>query len=469
MGVIDGVIGKAINKYIEKRKMRVLDGALQIYSGYTPVFTSLSGGLYEMDLTRSCIHALAEHTSKLNPVFTGKAYKSLERILQNKPNSIMTTQQFLYKTRTIYECENNVYIIPIYEDSTGMKIIGYYPVSTMGSELVKSNGVLYLKYSLGGITRAIEYERIGHLRKHYYKSEYFGESNNALSSTMELLNTQNEGIINGVKQSANIRFLAQLTNTLQSKDITAERERFMTENLSIENNSGVLLYDNKYKDIKPIDSKPFIVDDKQASLIKSNVFNYFGVNEKILQNSFTEDEWNAYYEGAIETFAVQLGQVMTSMTYTDREISQGNSILYESSRLQYASNTTKLNISTQLVDRALMNLDEARAIFNLPPLPNGKGQKYYIRREYAEVDNLDNDIVEDKTNIKTDVGDINKTEDVAEDVAGKSLNGAQTQSLIAVMGQYASGSLTLGQAVNVISISIGVTKEEAKEILEGLI
>lgn len=420
MKFIDGIIEKTLTNYVNKRKMRVLDGALQIYSGYTPVFTSLSGGLYEMDLTRSCIHKLAEHTSKLNPVLTGSAYKSLEKILQNKPNAIMTSQQFLYKTRTIYECENNVYIIPIYADDTGMKIVGFYPVSTMSSELVKANGTLYVKYMLGGITRAIEYERIGHLRKHYYKSEYFGESNNALSSTMELLNTQNEGIINGVKQSANIRFIAQLNNVLKSDDITAERTRFMNENLAIENNSGVLLYDNKYKDIKAIDSKPFIVDDKQATLINNNVFNYFGVNENVLQNKFSEDEWNAFYEGAIEPFAVQLGQVMTSMIYSDREISQGNGILFESSRLQYASNTTKLSVSTQLVDRALMNLDEARAIFNLPPLPDGKGQKYYIRKEYSEVDNLDKE-VNNGGQVVTPTGEQTKTNS-KENVSEKSNN-----------------------------------------------
>jgi hypothetical protein len=55
----------------------------------------------------------------------------------------------------------------------------------------------------------------------------------------------------------------------------------------------------------------------------------------------------------------------------------------------------------------------------------------------------------------------------AEEVAGKSLNGAQTQSLIGVIAQYAAGQLTLGQAINVISVAIGITKEEAKKIIEG--
>ncbi|WP_343843954.1 phage portal protein, partial [Faecalicatena contorta] len=52
-------------------------------------------------------------------------------------------------------------------------------------------------------------------------------------------------------------------------------------------------------------------------------------------------------------------------------------------------------------------------------------------------------------------------------VQGKQLNGAQTQSLIAIMAQFTAGSLTEGQAVNLISTAIGVSKEEARQILNG--
>lgn len=53
------------------------------------------------------------------------------------------------------------------------------------------------------------------------------------------------------------------------------------------------------------------------------------------------------------------------------------------------------------------------------------------------------------------------------EVQGKSLNGAQTQSLIAIMAQYSAGDITEGQAINLINTAIGVTKEEAGKILRG--
>ncbi|MEG1906841.1 MAG: phage portal protein [Gordonibacter sp.] len=53
----------------------------------------------------------------------------------------------------------------------------------------------------------------------------------------------------------------------------------------------------------------------------------------------------------------------------------------------------------------------------------------------------------------------------AEDVTGKTLNGAQTNALIGVIQQYASGTLTYEQAASVIKMSIGCSLEEAKELL----
>lgn len=388
-----GLMNRFLGRFTEQRKSRVLKNTFKMFNGYSPVFTSYNGGLYEMELTRSSVHALATHTSKLNPVINGDLYKQLEKVLQVKPNSIMTTTQFLYRLRTIYEVENNAYIVPIFADNTATKIIGLYPVSSSGSELVSDNGKIYLKYQLNGNREVIEYDRVGHLRKHYYKNEFFGESNSAINRTLDLIHTQDEGIIQGIKQSAFIRFMARLSTIQTPDDMKKERQRFVEENLSSDNNGGVMLYDNKYAEVKQVESKPFIIDDKQSELIKNNVFTYFGVNESILQNKFNEDEWDAFYEGAVEPFAVQLSQVITSMLFNLKEIEKDSFVLFETSRLQYASNTTKLNIVEKLFDRGFLTHNQGLEIFNLPPIENG--DKHYIRKEYAEISKLDEEEVED--------------------------------------------------------------------------
>ena len=99
---------------------------------------------------------------------------------------------------------------------------------------------------------------------------------------------RNKGMEEAIRQSAVIRFMAKIGNTLRPEDISKERERFSKENLSADNQSGVMMFDAKYSDVQQIDSKPFVVDDKQMAQINQNVFNYFGVNEDILKTSLTK-------------------------------------------------------------------------------------------------------------------------------------------------------------------------------------
>lgn len=359
-------------------------GYFKMLNGYTPAFTTYNGGIYEMEITRAAIHAFATHCSKLQPEMQGSAYKNLGKKMQTKMNPFMDTTKFLYRTATILAVDNNAFIIPIMDD-TGEYITGYYPIRPAMTEIMQDNkGNPWLRYTFSnGQKAAIEFSRVGIVNQYQYNNDIFGETNNALNPTMQLIDTHNQGIIEGVKQSATIRFMARLANVYKSEDIAKERKRFTEENLSADNNSGVLMFDNKYADVKQVESKPFIVDAEQAKAIQANVFNYFGVNEDILQNKFNEDTWSAYYEGKIEPFAIQLSLVMSNMTFTERELAQGNKLMFTANRLQYASNKTKLRIVTQLFDRGFLTHNQGREIFNMSSIKDG--DKYYIRLEYGEV------------------------------------------------------------------------------------
>ncbi len=116
--------------------------------------------------------------------------------------------------------------------------------------------------------------------------------------------------------------------------------------------------------------------------IKENVYDYFGVNQDIMQNKAYGDAWSAFYEGAIEPFAIQFSDVVTKMLFTERERTAGSMVMATANRLQYMTNTDKLAVSSQMADRGIFNRDTIREIWNLPPLPDGQGQAYTIRGEY---------------------------------------------------------------------------------------
>jgi len=377
---------KLLDYLFHGKQMRVIDSYFKMLNGYSPTFTSFNGGVYEMDLTRVAINSFATHCSKLKPEITGSAYKHLERVLQFKPNYFMDTTKFIKRLATILAVEHTAFIVPI-EDKYG-NLCGWYPLRAQRCEVVEAAGRVYLRYLFAnGEHGAIEFEKVGIMTDFEYNDDLFGEPNDTLKPTMQLLHTQNEGIVNAVKNSASIRFLAKVANMLKPEDIKKERERFTEENLSADNKSGMIIYDNKFSELKQIESKPYTPNALQMQQIQDSVCTHFGTNMDILQNKFNEETWNAYYEGKIEPFAIQLSLVMSNMTFTQRELAHGNAITFSANRLQYASNATKLQVSTQLFDRALLNRNGVMDIWNMPHVEGGEA--YYIRKEYTEVSKLD--------------------------------------------------------------------------------
>lgn len=380
MGIFENIFQK-------KQQEQVINSYFKGLTAYQPVFTSWGGKLYESELVRSAIDARARHISKLRIEVTGTAKPKLAKKLKVRPNAFQTWSQFLYRTSTILDMQNTCFIVPVL-NPTNLEITGYYPVLPSRTEILQdTEGNPWLRYTFSsGKTAAIEYEKCGIMTKFQYESDFYGESNRALNKTMSLIDLQNQGIGEAVKNSATYRFMARVNNFTKPEDLRKERANFSEKNLRQDDeNGGLLLFPNTYSDIKQIENTPYKVDPRQMELIQTNVFNYYGVNEAILQNKATGDEWNSFYEGAIEVFSIQLAEVMSLMTFTEEEIFKSNYINATAQKLQYMSNTDKLNISANMADRGLMTINEIREIWNLPPLPNGdiatiRGE-YYVRDE----------------------------------------------------------------------------------------
>lgn len=364
-------------------------GYWKTLNGYTPVFTSWGGNLYESELVRSAIDARARHCSKLQVVITGTAQPSLRARMKHRPNPIQTWGQFLYKTCTILDMQNTVFLVPIV-DEFGRKC-GVYSLLPSSCELVDVGGEPWLRYTFRNGDRAAErLTECGILTKFQYDDDLFGSSNRALDSTMQLINIQRQGIMEGVKNSNTFRFMARLGNFASAKDLEAEQKRFSANNLSGDGNGGMLLFPNTYQDIKQLDYKNYTIDPEQVKQIQTNVYNYFGVNEAILQNAAFGDAWSAFYEGAIEPFSVQLSDVLTAMFFTERE-QETTKFFATSNRLQYMSNKDKLEFAKDMADRGLAYRNELREIFNLPPLPDGVGNTLPARGEYYNVGDENNE------------------------------------------------------------------------------
>jgi len=350
-------------------------------TAYSAVFKTWRGEIYEFDQVRSAIDTLARNTGKLRIDMSGNAKGKMRTKLRIRPNEYQTWYQFWYRTRTIFEMQNNAIIVPILDDYDN--ITGLFPVLPSSCEVVTYKGKEYLRYKFyGNQAAAIEIEKCGIITKHQYKNDIFGDTNSALNSTLSLLDMNRQAIKSAINESNSFKFMARMTNYAKDSDIEKERQRIKEANMK-DKEGFLLLFSNLVGEPKQIDYKPYSIDEKQLALINSNIEKYFGVSAEAIKNELTGDKAASFYEGAVEPFAVQASEVITNMLFTPIEQSTGNFFMLTANRIQFMTNNDKLNYTSQMADRGLATINELREVWNLPPVEGGdrliaRGEYYYM-------------------------------------------------------------------------------------------
>lgn len=382
MGLFDYIFRPRAAKESQKA-LNEAKGFFQTLTAYQPVFTSWNGCIYESELVRAAIDARARHISKLKVTFEGSANPKLQARMRLAPNKFQTYSQMLYRVSTILDNCNTAVLTPVFD--TDMTITGYIPVLPQTCSLVEYKDEPWLRYQFGnGQVGAVELRKCAVLTKFQYRNDFFGEPNDALHETMNLVHIQTQAIEEAAKNSSTFRFMARLSNYSLAKDLKKERDRFVENNMS-EGNGGILLFPNTYDDIRQINQSAYSVDSVQREAIENNVHDYFGVNRDIMQNRAKSDDLDAFFEGCIEPFAIQFSEAMTMAMFSERERAQGSKCVANANRLQYMSTQQKIQMAKDLGDRGAMTIDEMRELFNYAPLPDGAGQMVPIRGEYYDV------------------------------------------------------------------------------------
>jgi len=365
-----------------KERERATD-TFKLLTAYEPVFHDHYGSIYESELVRAAIEAKARHISKLKIELQGEAQQALKTRMRHSPNSWMTYPQFLARCSTILDCTNNLFILPVQNEY--LETVGFFPCLPERVKLVESkSGVLWVQYRFtNNQVGYVEFDRCAYLVKHQFESDFFGDSNRALRPTLDLIAVQDQAIKEATKYSSSIRFMAQVSNFTNPSDIVEERRRFSEDNLR-NDNSGILLFPKQYTNIQQIKSNAVNVDPEQTRLIRENVFDYFGVNEDVIQGKAKSDELDAFFNSAVEPFAIALSEALSKAIYTEKERSFGNHVYVNSNRLQYMTQSEKVNVARELGDRGILTINEIRELFNYSPLPDG--DVAFIRGEYYTVD-----------------------------------------------------------------------------------
>ena len=341
-------------------------------------FSSFYGDAYANDVYREAVDAIARNAGKLKGSHViqyadhdrAAGDSKINRLLQVRPNPYMSAYDFLYKLVTHLFLYNNSFAYLDRDDRGNLKAI--YPVTATNVNILSdaANNLYCSFYLKSGKEVILPYCDLVHLRRYFNDDDVLGADNSAIMPGLELAQTQNEGIINGIKAGASIRGILSFTQIMSASKLKEEKEAFVADYLSMENGAGVVATDQKMS-YQPIESKPVILNADQAKEVKSKIYDYLGITEPIVNSSYTEDQYSAFYESTLEPIATALSQEFTAKLFNDREQAYGNSILFESGRLQFTSNATKVQLIKELMPMGLLTINQALEILNLPSVTDG--------------------------------------------------------------------------------------------------
>lgn len=363
------------------------------FTEYAPAFTTWDGTLYEQLLTRTAVERFAVACSSLKPEVAGNlsTKPKVQALFATQPNDYCTWPTFLKRIATTYLVDTTAYVVAEV-DERDATVKGLHVVKPDYVEVCEYRGEPWGVFHLRTGVMAIEWKYVGIITRFQYESDYFGGGNLPLDPTLALMDAQRQAEDLAVRNGARIRFIGQVTSMTHEDDLQRKRDRFAQDNLGPGNTSGLMVYDTTFNKIEQVKEDRFTLDPEEMTRIENNVFDYFNTNRKILQNSFTEDEWNAYYEGCIEPFAVMLSEALTALLYTPNERRRGNHVMFSSNRLQYASVRTKTDTVAQLIDRGIWTINQALEVFQQPPIPGGDLR--LVRGEFYLMDENGNVLVQ---------------------------------------------------------------------------
>ena len=359
---------------------------LQMVNLYNDHYLAWNGKLYESDIVMACIRPTVKAVGKLVAKHIRTGPEGLQvnpmtniKMMLRYPNAKMTMQQFSEKMAFYLITTGNAFALIQRDYDSGGRPIGLIPIDCYKAEhLTDNQGEDMIRFVLtNGKMITLYYSDIVHFRQDFTNEAFFGTNPApALTDLMECVGTIDQGIVKAVKNSSIIRWLLKFNTGMRPEDVKKNVTEFVNNYLSVESDSfGAAGVDAKV-DAKQIEPKDYVPNASTTDRITDRIYSFFGTNKAIVQSSYNEDQWNAFYESQIEPIAKQFSEVLTLRLFTKKEINFGNQIVFESSSLQYASMNTKMGL-VAFLDRGIMSANEIRTILNLPPIPGGD---VYVRR-----------------------------------------------------------------------------------------
>lgn len=365
-------------------------------NGNAPFYTSFGENVYASDIIVQSIRCKANEFKKLDPrhIRTTNGAQavvndsSIARVLK-RPNTYMTTADFLEKITILLELNKNVFIYPTFYKTKGGErfYTGLYPLKPSEVQyMTNDKDELYLQMRFpNGYETTLPADSVIHWRKDYGVNDYFGggmfggNDNAGLLTMLQRYDQLTQSIAKALECSCQVNSVLKVNTYSETDALKKKREQFEADIKA--NKSGLLVIDlsSEFQNI-PRDVK--LVDAETLKFFYDTILRANGTSLAILNGDYTKTQKEAYYEHALEADIKGLGQAMSRVIFSDRETSFGNEIVLYPNAITFMSMENKLAALQTGLPAGIFTKNEARELLGYAPIEGGD----VMPRGYNEVD-----------------------------------------------------------------------------------
>lgn len=361
-------------------------------------FAPFSGNAYAEAQVRTAVHTFAKRAAcvKVRHIERDIEKETVEdvphspvcRLLNSRANPTATAYKLFYRAATHYKLYNNAFLYPVYEynDFTRREeLTAVYNVNASAIELVEYENEIFCMFEFynTGDRYIVPYVDVIHLAAHCNGNDIFGDGNAPIDGTLKLGHSLKQSVEKYAELIQVLRGILVVKNAVtKDADLADAREKFIKNNLALDaDTGGIIVTDGKYE-YKPLDNKETPIPVEQLKFVKDEIYEYYGVSESIVKNTATSEQENAYYNGELLPFFLQLEQ---SLTYCFCRL-DGTDILCSSAQLKNAPIAEKRETVAALFNIGAMTVDEVRDAFWLSPFGGEAGRHRLQSLNYVAAD-----------------------------------------------------------------------------------
>ena len=402
------------------------------FDGFMPIYGQYGTNIYASDVVQQALACIVDEMKKLKPAHVRKKDQDVVPVVSdiqdvlNNPNPLMTTSEFIEKIMWLLLLNSNVFIIPTYltwvDDKTGAERRKYealYPINPTQVDFIEdASGRLFVKFWFwNGDTTTIPYDDVIHIRYKFSLSEYMGGNrfgqpdHQALLGTLELNNTMLQGIAKAMKASYAVNGVVKY-NTMLDDGSTAANVKALEQKLK-NSESGILPLDLK-AEFTPFPRNIQLIDEPTLKFVDEKILRNWGIPLAILTGDYTKEQYEAFYQKALEPLIIAMSQAFTKKVFTSREKAFGNEIKFYPKDLIFMTITQKIELANLLSPTGALFENEKRSMFGLMPLPELEGKRY-MSLNWVDADMASQYQMGKVGNVNMDVVDETKDEVITEE------------------------------------------------------